>query len=143
VDGRKGNQREVVRVEVFPLPGLDASPGRDEVQAEVHALDGVEGRLMARPRFEVHLSHQPTMTTLRAWTDRARAEAVEQLRPLLQARLAASTQEGPSGRVIRRYTLSPSPLVRDTLSGKSTGRLVEILDGALDQFFSSTVDSEG
>jgi ATP-dependent Clp protease ATP-binding subunit ClpC len=142
-DGRKGNQREVVRVEVFPLPGLDASLGRDEVRAEVHALDGVESRLMERPRFEVHLSHQPTMTTLRVWTDRPRAEAIEQLRPLLQARLAAASQEGPSGKVVRRYTLSPSALVRDTQSGKSTGRLEEVLDGALDQFFSSTVDIEG
>jgi protein subunit release factor B len=141
-DGRKGNQREVVRVEVFPLPGPDASLGREEVRAEVHALDDVEGRLMERPRFEVHLSHQPTMTTLRAWTDRSRVEAVEQLRPLLQARLAASSQEGPSGRVVRRYTLSPSPLVRDTLSGKSTGRLEEVLDGGLDQFFVTPVDNE-
>jgi hypothetical protein len=37
--------------------------------------------------------------------------------------------------VVRRYTLSPAPLVRDTLTGKSTGRLDEVLDGHLDQFF--------
>jgi hypothetical protein len=82
------------------------------------------------------------MTTLRAWSDLSRAEAVEHLRPLLLARVAASSNaEGPSGHVIRRYTLTPAPLVRDTHSGKSTGRLEDVLDGYLDQFF--TADEEG
>jgi hypothetical protein len=61
---------------------------------------------------------------------------------LLLARVAAvQNQDGPSGRVIRRYTLSPAPLVRDTLSGKTTGRLNDVFDGHLDQFF--TTDEEG
>src|SRR5205823_2132132 len=33
-----------------------------------------------------------------------------------------------------RYTLGPSPLVRDTRSGKTTGRLDLVLDGHLDIF---------
>jgi hypothetical protein len=80
------------------------------------------------------------MTTLRAWSDLSRAEAVEHLRPLLQARIAAGRQDSTSGRVIRRYTLSPAPLVRDARSGKTTGRLDDVLDGHLDQFF--TVEEE-
>ncbi len=139
-DGKKGTQREVVRVEVHPLSGgppLD----REEVRAEVRPLADAEGRLMERPRFEVHLSHQPTLTTLRAWTDLSRSEAVEQLRPLLQARVAAAaSREATPGRVVRRYTLNPAPLVRDTLSGKSTGRLDEVLAGHLDQFFTTPED---
>jgi hypothetical protein len=139
-DGKRANQREVVRVEVYPLQSAEPDEGKDEVRADVRPLGEVEveARLLERPRFEVHLSHQPTMTTVRAWTDLSRSEAVEQLRPLLLARVAASaSKEGTSGQVVRRYTLSPAPLVRDTLSGKTTGRLDEVLDGHLDQFFTA------
>jgi protein subunit release factor B len=139
-DGKKATQREVVRVEVHPLPAPGPALERDAVRAEVRALAEAEGRLIERPRFEVHLSHQASMTTLRAWSDLSRAEAVEHLRPLLQARIAAGRQDSTSGRVIRRYTLSPAPLVRDTRSGKTTGRLDDVLDGHLDQFF--TVEEE-
>jgi hypothetical protein len=100
-------------------------------------LEGVQGRLIARPRYEIHLSHKPTLTTLRAWTDRPKAEAVERLGPLLRARVEAVGQETPGNRVVRRYTLGPQPLVRDTRSGKSTGRLDLVLDGHLDAFLTA------
>ena len=48
--------------------------------------------------------------------------------------MGAQGKEVSGGRVIRRYDLGPSPLVRDTLTGKKTGRLEEVLDGQLDQF---------
>src|SRR5262249_5619517 len=91
-------------------------------------------------RFEIHLSHQPSLTTLRAWTDRPKAEAVERLRPLLRARVKAAGQETAGNRVVRRYTLGPSPLVRDTRSGKSTGRLDLVLEGHLDAFLTPAED---
>ena len=141
-DGRRATQREVIRVEVLPAPLCPEGFGRDEVRAEVKALEGVTGRLLARPRFEIHLSHGPSLTTLRAWTDRPKAEAVERLRPLLRARVAAADQETTGGRVVRRYTLGPSPLVRDTRSGKSTGRLDQVLDGHLDAFL-TPAETEG
>jgi hypothetical protein len=39
------------------------------------------------------------------------------------------------------YTLGPSPLVRDTRSGKSTGRLDLVLDSHLDLFLTLAEDS--
>jgi hypothetical protein len=133
-DGRKGSQREVVRVEVLTATMTGTGYGRDEMWAEVRPLEGVQGRLIARPRYEIHLSHKPTLTTLRAWTDRPKAEAVERLGPLLRARVEATGQETAGNRVVRRYTLGPQPLVRDARSGKSTGRLDLVLDGHLDAF---------
>ncbi len=96
--------------------------------------------MLSRPRFEVLLSHRPSLTTLRAWTDRSKAEAIERLSPLLLARVEGAGKEAPGGRVVRRYTLGPSPLVRDTRSGKSTGRLDLVLDGHLDLFLTPAED---
>jgi hypothetical protein len=91
---------------------------------------------MARPRLEVLLRHEPSLLTVRAWTDRNRTEAVESLRPLLRARVAAAEAGAAEGRppVVRRYALGPAPLVRDARSGRSTGRLEQVLAGDLDLF---------
>src|SRR5207247_6748884 len=63
-DGRRTGQREVVRIEVFPASGA-AVLDRETVRAEVRPLEDVQGRLLSRPRFEVLLSHRPSLTTLR------------------------------------------------------------------------------
>jgi ATP-dependent Clp protease ATP-binding subunit ClpC len=134
-DGRRGIDREVVRVEVLPVPLEE--PSREAIHAEVRPLGEVSGRLMVRPRLEVHLRHEPSLTTLRAWTDRPRSEAVERLKLLLRARMSAMESapmaEGRSP-VVRRYSLGPAPLVRDARSGRSTGRIEQVLDGNLDLF---------
>jgi ATP-dependent Clp protease ATP-binding subunit ClpC len=137
-DGPRAADRDVVRVEVLPVPYEDADD-RDEVHAETRPLAEVTGRLLARPRLEVSLRHAPTMLTLRAWTDRSKAEAVERLRPLLRARVAAA-ESASGGRVpvVRRYALGPAPLVRDARTGRSTGRLDLVLEGHLDMFLGPT-----
>ena len=42
----------------------------------------------------------------------------------------------PGGRppIVRRYSLSPAPLVRDVRSGRSTARLEQVFAGQLDLF---------
>jgi hypothetical protein len=111
--------------------------GRDEVREEVHALGEAHGRLLARPRHEVRLLHVPTMISVSAWTDGAKAEAVKRLRPLLWARVEASRAAADDrGAVVRRYSLGPAPLVRDVRTGRSTGRLELVLEGHLDVFLS-------
>ena len=98
------------------------------------ALKSAKGRLLAKPRFEVQLLHVPTMTSVRAWTDGSKGEAVERLRPLLAARVAALRGATDQSAVIRRYVLGPAPLVRDLRSGRSTGRLDKVLQGHIDLF---------
>jgi ATP-dependent Clp protease ATP-binding subunit ClpC len=134
-DGRRSGDRDVVRVEVLAVPYEEDRPGQEPVEVETNPLGEVSGRLLARPRLEVRLRHEPSMITLRAWTDRPRAEAVQRLRPLLRARVAAAmaAEEGRQS-VVRRYALGPAPLVRDVRSGRSTGRLEQVLDGQLDMF---------
>jgi peptide chain release factor 2 len=139
-EGRDGRRRpvdrDVVRVEVFAVPAGDAGFAADEVRAEARALAEVQGRLVARPRFEVQLLHVPTMIAVRGWTDGTKAQAVERLRPLLRARVEAAKAADAGGRppVVRRYGLGPQPLVRDVRTGLSTGRVDQVLEGQLDVF---------
>jgi peptide chain release factor 2 len=124
--------RDLVRVEVLPVP--DRGLPDDEVRVAIHALKNGKGRLLAKPRFEAHLLHVPTMTALRACTDGPKSQAVAQLRPLLAARVAASHAPQAPTQLIRRYVLGPAPLVRDLRTGRSTGRLEKVLQGGIDLF---------
>jgi ATP-dependent Clp protease ATP-binding subunit ClpC len=136
---RSGRQRapdrDVVRVDVVPVAMGDPL-GRDEVRVEVHSLDGVQGRLLKKPRFEISLLHVPSLTAVRAWTDGTKAQAIERLRPLLAARVEAgrSANKDPAPSFVRRYILGPSPLVRDLRLHRSTGRLDRVLRGHIDPF---------
>jgi hypothetical protein len=126
-------ERDTVRVEVLPMP----AGGERGLQVEVVPLESAAGRLVARPRLEVRLRHEPSLLTLRAWTDLPRSEAVARLGAVLHARLLAA--EGAPERVtrppvVRRYSLGPAPLVRDARSGRSTGRVDLVLQGHLDAF---------
>jgi ATP-dependent Clp protease ATP-binding subunit ClpC len=137
--------REVVRVEVLPWPVGEAALPREEVRAEVRPLTSAAGRLIARPKLDVQLLHTPSLATVRAWTDRPRAEAVEKLLPLLQAAVAAAGRPADGdGRpvVVRRYRLGPSPLVKDLRSGRSLGRLDQVLAGDLDLFLSGPAGAD-
>jgi ATP-dependent Clp protease ATP-binding subunit ClpC len=127
--------REVVRVEVLPAPRAEVIFPPDELRVEVRPLTGQTARLLARPRFEVEMFHRPTMVSVRAWADGGKAEAVKRLQPLLRARIDAAAEPAP-GRppVVRRYTLGPTTLVRDLRSGRTTGRLDQVLAGHLDVF---------
>jgi ATP-dependent Clp protease ATP-binding subunit ClpC len=140
-DGKKGLERDVVRVEVLAVPLEECD--RSAIAVEVRPLGEAAGRLMPHPRLEVQLHHTPTLLGLRAWTDRPRSEALELLGPLLLARVAAAGSEQPvAGRtpVVRRYALGPSPLVRDSRSGRSTGRIDQVLAGNLDAFLATAAE---
>jgi hypothetical protein len=136
--------REVVRVEVLPWPVGEPNLPREVVRVEVRPLAEVTGRLLARPKLDVQLLHTPTLTAVRAWTDRPKAEAVDRLLPLLQVTISAAGGDG-DGRalVVRRYRLGPSPLVKDPRSGRSVGRLDQVLAGDLDVFLTGPPESAG
>jgi protein subunit release factor A len=127
----------VVRVEILPAP-FDESPyPREEVLVETRPLSGIAGRLVTKPRIEVRVMHRPSMTSVRAWAATGRNEALERVTPLLRARVERNREETPrasSERIVRRYTLGPTPLVRDRRSGRSSGRIDRVLKGDLDRF---------
>jgi peptide chain release factor 2 len=147
-DGRKTTEREVVRVEVLRVPPEEVTFPADELRVEAQPLRDVPGRLLMRPRLEVQLFHTPSMISIRAWTDSARQQAIEQLSPLLFARMEAVRSGAPDPNaapppIIRRYVLGPSPYVRDLRAGRTTGRLDLVLKGYLDPFLQRQEDGAG
>jgi ATP-dependent Clp protease ATP-binding subunit ClpC len=138
VGHRKPPDRDVVQVEVLPVPPGEPAFDKDAVRVEARPLADKKGRLLARPRLEIQLLHLPTMAAVRAWTAGSKAEAIKRLRPLLRARVDAaagdSTAAGRSPTLVRRYHLGPSPLVRDLRTGQTTGRLDQVFEGRLDLF---------
>jgi ATP-dependent Clp protease ATP-binding subunit ClpC len=135
---RRAAEREVVHVEVLPTPLGDAVFAADELRVETRSLTKTAGRLLRQLKHEVRLFHVPSMTAVRAWTDGTKAEAVDKVKVLLRARLdATAAHEGERPQrppVVRRYTLGPTTLVRDLRSGRSTGRLDQVLEGHLEAF---------
>ncbi len=136
--GRKGEgkgapERETIRVEVLPFPAGDVQFAPDELQIEVRPPAVERGRLLSKLNHDVRLFHAATMTSVRGWCDGSKAEAIERYKVLLRARLdAQKNPEKPY--VVRRYRLGPTTLVRDQRTGRSSGRLDQIIDGHLDMF---------
>jgi len=132
--GRRG-ERDTVRVEVLRVPPEAVAFPAAELHIETQPLRDVPGRLLPRLKLEVQLLHTPSMIAVRAWTDAARAQAVDALGPLLWARLeAARTPAASPPAVVRRYVLGPSPYVKDLRLGRTTGRVDLVLKGHLDPF---------
>lgn len=123
-------------VEVLRFPARDADFAADKLRVDVKPLAEVAGRLLARPRLDIQLLHLPSMTAVRAWTDKPRSEAIERLRLLLRARIdaaaAPAAASGPS--LVRRYVLGPAAFVRDLRLNRTTGRFDKVLQGHLDPF---------
>lgn len=127
---------DLVRVDVLPaVPERRVLRERD-VRIEARALTGRTGRLAPTIDADVHLLHVPSMTSLRALTPLAPAEATAPLRVLLAAMLAAEA-EGSASRhdelaVVRRYQLGGSGVIRDRRTGRSTARVDRVLGGELE-----------
>ena len=127
---------DLVRVDVVPaVPERRVLRERD-VRIESRALTGRTGRLASTIDADVHLLHVPSMTSLRALTPLAPAEATAPLRALLAALLAAEAERSPGtgedSVVVRRYQLGGAGVVRDRRTGRSTGRVDRVLGGELE-----------
>jgi len=130
-------ERDVIRVEVLPAPASEPSFAAGELEVVVRPLTGTRGRLVAHVNHEVRLFHTKALISVRGWCDGAKAEAIARMKLLLAARLSAQKQPAPERPpVVRRYRLGPSTLVRDHRTGRTTGRLDQVLEGHLDMFLS-------
>ena len=123
--------REIVRVRVLP----HSSPfARDEVRTTVRSL-GLEHRRLASPEWEISLLHLPTLLGVTAWSKSRTEPTLSLLRSYLRASLEARAPEPETSVALRRrYTLGPTPHVRDVVSGVRTARLDEVLAGAIERF---------
>lgn len=128
-------ERDVVRVEVLPAPSAETNFAPGELDTVVRPMPGTRGRLLAHINHDVRLFHTKTMLSVRGWCEGTKAEALERMKTLLSARLQAQSHTTPERPpVVRRYRLGPNTLVRDQRTGRSTGRLDQVLEGHLDMF---------
>jgi peptide chain release factor 2 len=129
--------KEVVRVDCVLSDPLHAGFPRQEIQIQVRPLNTPRCRLL-RPKHEVRLLHRPSLVSLTAWTDVRKDEILDQLSPLLAARLELSKssdqQSTAEPRIIRKYRLGRVQLVRDTRTGRKSGRVDDVLAGEIDSF---------
>jgi ATP-dependent Clp protease ATP-binding subunit ClpC len=133
-DRKSTGDREVVHVDVLPAPRVEAEFGDEEAQVEIRPLGGTRGRMLAKLNYEVRIFHRPSMLSVRGWCDGNKSDAAQRMKQILRARLDAAQIETQKPSVVRRYRLGPTTLVRDQRTGKSTGRLDQVLDGHLDMF---------
>jgi protein subunit release factor A len=132
---REAGAVEPVRVEVLAAPIEEPNFAADALTVGVRRGGNRRGRLLESISIELDLVHRPSLQPLRAWCDGTREWALERLRPLLAARLAATQgSAADSERIVRRYVLGPATKVRDLRSGRTTSRLDRVLDGYLDEF---------
>jgi protein subunit release factor A len=133
----KDAKREVVEVQVAPVPQDEALPAAATLTTEVRKLRG-KGERLAKRRLEVKLYHKPTMVSIQAWLDCEQNRAAELLKPLLAARIQSAARSDAESQadefVVRRYRLGPSELVRDCRTGQRWGRLDRVLEGGLHRF---------
>jgi len=120
--------RETVRVEVLPVPSQ--GPDAADLLVRRHPIDS-PARIGARRTLELDVGLRSVPGRVVVWTT-GDPSAVEDAGLLLLAR--QSTERAEPSTVVRRYDFGDQPLVKDSRTGRTTGRLADVLRGDLDRF---------
>ncbi len=131
----------VARVEVLPDPEREDFKAGEVKRESQPPASKPSGDPFASSLSLVHL---PTLTMVQGQNDETPAESEKFLRDLLNVRAAIARgdlgfKEERLRTVIRHYTLSPSPLVRDPLTKTRSGRLQAVLSGQIEDFLLARV----
>jgi ATP-dependent Clp protease ATP-binding subunit ClpC len=118
---------DLARVRVVSLDAVVPANLRTKMTLTKAAVKSVGRSPGKRTRVVAELKGGGSVELVSSASIEVSTEAAE----LMLCALSGATNEVPSD-IIRRYDLSPSPLVRDARSGRSTGRLDRVLAGFLD-----------
>ncbi|MBI3271869.1 MAG: AAA family ATPase [Planctomycetes bacterium] len=140
--GASGSRKlEYVSVDLLPL--LEPKAGEfkpSDLLVERKKATG-KGKRMKALRSRLTITHRGSGIRVEAQSEKPAEDlepvALELLRARLHMSATPAVGEGPrpeQDRVVRKYSLSPSPLVRDVETGQSTGSLSEVLAGGIDDF---------
>jgi hypothetical protein len=125
--GENKRQKLATFVRVSVLSPADDALRPQDVTRERRVSREEAGVLIKKHRLHLVLTHARTLVALDGGTDGG-DEAEEEA-----ARVAAAARTEKDPGVVRRYTLSHQPLVRDLASGIKA-QLEHVLDGELDPF---------
>ncbi len=130
--GAGGRRIQHVAVQVLPLLE-EGTPLRAGDLAVERKKPVGKGKLIKTPRTRMSILHAPSGQRAEAQSDKT----ADELQPLLEEFLRARVQAKPSNdpdRIVRKYVLGPSPMVKDEASRINTGTLHDVLMGGIDEF---------
>jgi ATP-dependent Clp protease ATP-binding subunit ClpC len=130
--GENKRQKLATFVRVSVLSPADDALRPQDVTRERRVSREEAGVLIKKHRLHLVLTHARTLVALDGGTDGG-DDAEEEALALLAARVAAAGRTERDPGIVRRYTLSHQPLVRDLGSGIKA-QLDRVLDGELDEF---------
>ena len=143
---KTSRQLHYVKVNVLPIVEELPSGGSD-VWIEQRNAHGA-GQRCKRYRSEIQATHRASRLSLTVRSDLDKEKAADLVGDLVLAQrrwidtLAESNSQAESRTdesVVRRYTLRPSQLAKDSRTGVTTRRLSELWNGAIDPFLSAVL----
>jgi ATP-dependent Clp protease ATP-binding subunit ClpC len=131
---RLKEDREIVRVEVFPTCGDPPRPFTTPLKLTVRPLKPAKARLLSRLNLQVTAFDPKSLRSLDLWMQGPRAEAIARTQRLLfdLVRDHASVSVGKPTSIVRSYDTGSAPRVKDLRSGRSTSRTDLIFKGRLE-----------
>ena len=158
-DGAKRRHTSFSLVEVMPVVerDLDVEIDLDDVEMDVYRSSGAGGQHVNKTSSAVRLTHKPTGIVVTCQNERSQTQnrevAMRILRSkLLERRLAEVEEEqrrlrgepmsAGFGNSIRSYVLHPYTMVKDARTGFETSNTQAVLDGSLDDFMRSYLQSQ-
>lgn len=131
----QGEDRETVRVEVFPAGTEPGAEFRRRVKVKTVALRPAVSRLVEKATLAVSLFHEPSLRSLDLWAAGPKADAVTRGLWVLQAQVArgGAAESAPGAEaIVRRYDLGTAARVKDLRTGRTTSRVDRVFKGELD-----------
>lgn len=125
--------REIIRVEVIPVPSEASRGFSTEVTARWKELKPVRSHLLERARWSVSLFHAPSLQSTEIWLAGKREEAETEALRFFEAYIRSVPQlaEG-SSQLARHYWLGIGSKIRDLRSGRTTTNLAQVFKGHLE-----------
>jgi ATP-dependent Clp protease ATP-binding subunit ClpC len=125
--------RELLRVEVYPAGTLPPKQLRQKVKSKCVALKPVKNRLV-KAGFALSMFDEQSLRSVEFWTHGPRAAALERGVVVLHAVANAKPAAGAAETVIRHYDVGLSPRIKDVRTGRTTTRVEKVFKGELNPF---------
>lgn len=143
-DSRNGkeklqSEREVVRVDVLTTEKPLTKAFLSKLKQTVTRSKSKNGQYLKKADFEVSLFHEPSLRSFQAVLSGEKDDALSKAHLILNA-LVEDQDSAGIDYIVRNYDFGSGGKVKDARSGKTTGKIDQVLKGNLDLFSSSHSD---
>lgn len=139
-DSRNGKEkqqtdREVVRVDVLSLGKAPGKTFLTKLNQTINRTKSKTGQFLKKPDFEVSLFHEPSLRSFQGLLAGEKEEAIATAQLILNSMI----EDQESSRIeyiVRYYDFGSGAKIKDARTGKTTGKIDQVLKGNLDLFHS-------